>query len=98
MSARRRTGLPFTDDDDVAERSRARIDAAKARARGGRTLHRAHHHQPVDAHAGGHALVADEDADAGRRHRALRMSWGTMRFTTSTGMAKPMPADAPEGE
>jgi hypothetical protein len=30
--------------------------------------------------------------------RPLRMSSGTMRLTTSIGMAKPMPAYAPEGE
>ena len=30
--------------------------------------------------------------------RPLRMSSGTTRFTTSTGIAKPMPAEAPEGE
>jgi hypothetical protein len=30
--------------------------------------------------------------------RPLLMIWGTMRCTVSTGMAKPMPANAPLGE
>ena len=34
----------------------------------------------------------------GLNMRPYRMSWFTMRLTVSTGMAKPMPAEAPDGE
>jgi hypothetical protein len=44
-------------------------------------------------HSGGAVLTPR----AGRTMRPSRISRGTMRLTSSTGMAKPMPALAPEG-
>ena len=79
-------------DDDVAELPIRRIHAAQSGALGGRAWNGPHDHDAVNAPLRRQCFVAGHDADARRRHPAVTNEHGTTRLTTSTGMAKPMPA------
>ena len=87
-------------DDDIAELAGCRIHAVQSRPRGRRARNGAHHDHALDSEPRRQRLGAGNDADARRRDPATSRNAdsGTTRLTTSTGMAKPMPALEPDGE
>ena len=98
------TGLPsisWTTSPGIDASATVDLGALEARGGGARALvHLADQHaldsQPARHH--GAQAVVEVDADHGPHHAGrARSARGTMRLTVSTGTAKPMPADAPDG-
>ena len=95
-SDRRRTGRPFTSDDDVADLARLRVDASQAGRCGGRAGQRAHDHDALDPEPRRDGLLAPAMMPIpGVGMRPLRISSGTTRFTTSTGSRSRCPPRRP---
>src|SRR5947209_6626110 len=58
-------------DNDIAERTRAKIDAADAGTLGRASRRGAHDDHSFDAEPGRNGLASGDDADPGRRHTAI---------------------------
>src|SRR5215212_6713030 len=82
--------------DDIAKKAGLLVDTLQSSPRGRRIRHDGSDHHPGDSELGGRGFIGCDDPDAGIWHPPLINELRDNAVHSVNGMAKPMPALAPE--